>query len=515
MAAEESDQEVVSPSLLADTPPEGWKPPRRFLLGLGPPWEPEPWECDDSDEENLTVATLDEPEDPWNREDVDNDSVAMASVVGTSSSSRWGSPKSSTDIKKIRHAGVPVKTLQQTSWSLSVWEDWPNYRRHVTKCPEETKYELKEDFTTMDPASMNFWLCRFVVEARKKDKSAYPPNTVYQLCCGLNRALGAADRSDIKLFDDPRFTAFKDTIDSKMKELKATGKFEPKRADVITPEIEDLLWEKDILGDSNPQQLLDTLVFYIGLYFALRSGDEHKRLRHRPSQFELVEPPSGDSYLVYREDVSKTNQGGLKHRKKVPKEVVQYENKVNPNRCIVRLYKKYNSKCPARRPDRCFYLKPRTKPTDDCWYCNAPVGHNLLGNTVKRLMEAAEIPGHFTNHSLCASAATRLFEAGVDEQLIMMRTGHSSTSGVRSYKRIGEKLRTVTSEVLNREEKAVCVPKKPKLDLIEAESDSQNIPSQNTFSITSNTNTVNSNSTTRMPMINFGHASNFTVNFNF
>ena len=44
--------------------------------------------------------------------------------------------------------------------------------------------------------------------------------------------------------------------------------------------------------------------------------------------------------------------------------------------------------------------------------------------------------------------ATRLFEAKVDEQLIMQRTGHTSTA-VRSYKRVGEKLRAVTSDALN------------------------------------------------------------------
>ena len=36
----------------------------------------------------------------------------------------------------------------------------------------------------------------------------------------------------------------------------------------------------------------------------------------------------------------------------------------------------------------------------------------------------------------------------LDEQLIMQRTGHSSNA-VRAYKRVGEKLRTVTSDVLN------------------------------------------------------------------
>ena len=53
------------------------------------------------------------------------------------------------------------------------------------------------------------------------------------------------------------------------------------------------------------------------------------------------------------------------------------------------------------------------------------------------------------NHSLRATAATRLFEAGVDEQLIMQRTGHLTTAGVRSYKRVGENLRSITSDVLN------------------------------------------------------------------
>ena len=69
--------------------------------------------------------------------------------------------------------------------------------------------------------------------------------------------------------------------------------------------------------------------------------------------------------------------------------------------------------------------------------------------------------GYFTNHSLRATAATRLFEAKVDEQLIMHRTGHSTTSGVRSYKRVGEKLRAVTSDVLNKceSEKASAVTK--------------------------------------------------------
>ena len=68
---------------------------------------------------------------------------------------------------------------------------------------------------------------------------------------------------------------------------------------------------------------------------------------------------------------------------------------------------------------------------------------------VPNLFKAAGVDGYFTNHFLRATNATHLFEAHVDEQLIMERTGYSSTA-VRSYKRIGNKLNSATSDALNK-----------------------------------------------------------------
>ena len=57
-----------------------------------------------------------------------------------------------------------------------------------------------------------------------------------------------------------------------------------------------------------------------------------------------------------------------------------------------------------------------------------------------------------SNHSLRVTAATRLFQSGTDEQLIMDRTGHRSIDGIRAYKRISQDQEKEVSSVLNKEE---------------------------------------------------------------
>ena len=130
--------------------------------------------------------------------------------------------------------------------------------------------------------------------------------------------------------------------------------------------MERIVWQIGLLGDHFPQVSVNTLVYLKGLCFALRSGDDHKRLRYEPSQLKLVEPPSSTSYLLYREDASKTNQGGLKHRKVISKEVVHHANETNIQRCLVCLYGLYNSLCPKYRPDHALYLTPLSNPKRNC-----------------------------------------------------------------------------------------------------------------------------------------------------
>ncbi len=187
-----------------------------------------------------------------------------------------------------------------------------------------------------------------------------------------------------------------------------------------------------------------------GLYFALRSGKEHRQLRFSPCQITLHYNEGDRPYLEYIEDTSKNRTGGLKDRKVQPKIVQHYNNPSNSDRCFVQLFQLYNSLCPTDRPNNAFYLKPLAQPTPTCWFSSVAIGHCKLDGTVARLCREANITGFRTNHSLCATAATWLYSAGVDEQQVMEVTGHRSLDGVRAYKHTSKKQKEAVSDILNR-----------------------------------------------------------------
>ncbi len=78
----------------------------------------------------------------------------------------------------------------------------------------------------------------------------------------------------------------------------------------LTPE-KELLWEKGILGSDTPKALATEQYLHPD-WFALRSGDQHRRLRFKDSQIQVVETEGKRAKLVYIEDSSKNTRGGLK-----------------------------------------------------------------------------------------------------------------------------------------------------------------------------------------------------------
>ena len=113
---------------------------------------------------------------------------------------------------------------------------------------------------------------------------------------------------------------------------------------------------------------------------------------------------------------------------------------------------------PTYAPADAFYLQPIMTPKGDNWYYSKAVGHNPLGETVKRLCSQVGAISHFTNHSLRRTCAARLFQSGIDEQTIMSVTGHRSPDAFRVYKEASHEQKCEVSKVL------ANAPKKPKIE---------------------------------------------------
>ena len=312
------------------------------------------------------------------------------------------------------------------------------YSCDMRHCDELTKPQLA------------FVLQRFITEVNKRDGKPYPGKTLYEMIVMFQFQL---ERKGYrwKILNEPEFTPLRNTLDNLMKQRAKMGLGLVNKSEPATLAIQSRLWELGLLGDDTPDKLRQTVQFLIGYHFALRGGQEHRQLRapgHNPQITEHTDE-DGVSCLRYKEDVvSKADQGGLGRRKHNPKIVYAY-GPSNPSHNILHLYRKYVSLCPGNTCDALF-LHSRTegKMTPTLWYTKRPVGINTLSLTVKKIMEAAEIPGKWTNHSLRSGAATTLHRHNVEEHVIQEVTGHKSDC-VRSYKHSDATVHRMADRVLS------------------------------------------------------------------
>lgn len=83
------------------------------------------------------------------------------------------------------------------------------------------------------------------------------------------------------------------------------------------------------------------------------------------------------------------------------------------------------------------------------WFCNSPVGHNILPKKlVEIIAEAGLSTENVHNHSLRATAISRLYAKGMPEKAIMERSGHFSIGGVRPYEHTTEMQKKQVSDMI-------------------------------------------------------------------
>ena len=217
------------------------------------------------------------------------------SEVDDAVDNRFGKPVTEEDIVAQIESAVPKSTRKTTSWGVKIWETWIENRSRIgTDIPPYLEYITNEQ--------LNYWLARFVMEVRNQKGEPYTGGALYGICAAIQRYIREkravnSQGEYLDIYKDSKLAHFRSVLDGVLKDLhrKGIGTFK-KRAQIISSDLEEQLWQEDILGDDNPQKLLDTLVFCLGLNLALRSGQEHRQLR--PDMFTLMELSDSSRFIL-------------------------------------------------------------------------------------------------------------------------------------------------------------------------------------------------------------------------
>ena len=121
----------------------------------------------------------------------------------SSSHMRFAAPASDAELKAARESAVPKNTAKNTSWASNVWREWTRHRCqccHPMDCPPH--------ILLCTSAQLDYWLSKFILEVRRRDSQPYPPNSLYQLSCGLLRWIRET-KPALNLFSDAEFAGFR------------------------------------------------------------------------------------------------------------------------------------------------------------------------------------------------------------------------------------------------------------------------------------------------------------------
>ncbi|CAH8542291.1 unnamed protein product [Schistosoma turkestanicum] len=297
--------------------------------------------------------------------------------------------------KRSRQTLTPVLTSDANyhlkfSYGINAWRHWVQQKsassadkpRSTTAAMQQYSH-LYADLLNMSDADLNIALSQFVREVRKPNNECYVADSIFYLCLGIQEYLNENGRT-VNLFGDPAFTG----LSRALNEILAN--FQPR----ISPEgllicriEEEHLWEAKQLGSQSAEILLFTMLYYNTKHIGLRLGTVHRQLAF--SQFQISETAvlcHLPGHVFGESDDSVTT-------------LSLDANPQHPQRCPVKLYKAYFTRCPPELldSDSVFYLSPLYPPKSDLWFSTDPVRPNELQVILNRIKMVKEIQEAFMN----------------------------------------------------------------------------------------------------------------------
>jgi hypothetical protein len=140
----------------------------------------------------------------------------------------------------------PENTTKKTTYDLNIWQHFCSSRNEGRKLNE------------IPANKFNLLLCKFFMTITKKDGSVYEPLTSFQR--SIQRHLNFSN-STLNIFKDVEFAKSRDVLLARKRQLfetHAKGN-RPQACRALNEEEEELLFDKGLFGDHEPETLQRTV----------------------------------------------------------------------------------------------------------------------------------------------------------------------------------------------------------------------------------------------------------------
>ncbi|XP_015773759.1 PREDICTED: zinc finger MYM-type protein 2-like [Acropora digitifera] len=289
----------------------------------------------------------------------------------------------------------------------------------------------------MPPKELNEYISEFIIAVRRTDGEEFEPFSLRGLICSFNRHLKAC-KYPCSVFEDGQFEQVRQALEARRKALKNDGKGnKPKAAEAITDEEVNILYDKQLLGISNAEALLNTMWFMNTKQFGLRGCDEHRRMKW--GGIQLLRDVNGAEYLEFLERQTKTRTGAEPRNVRAVKPKAYSFANGSPNRDPLFVYKVYTEKRPSSMTDSDspFYLgvNHTKNPTEKLWFKASAMGVNKLNSLLQTMADEAGFDDkrRLTNHSARKTMIQKLNDNNIPPTYIMQLFGHGNVQNVNNY----------------------------------------------------------------------------------
>nr|XP_039268519.1 uncharacterized protein LOC120343412 [Styela clava] len=317
------------------------------------------------------------------------------------------------DVQPAEAPGIPERTKKQNRWAFNVWREWARKRNMLEDSFAGPYKGVPLDVGQATEEELDYWLCNFVREIRRKDGNPYPPHTLMQIVMGIQRYLRQqAGKPTICILDRSNaiYSNFRSVLDYRIKELTNNGatslKSVPRssllnQSDINLNRIpksdllsaahdryakENLEWKNRGLNVESAQGLLNAVFWHNHKTFGIQYIDDHWNLRSENFAIHQRDDEKSSMYLEFTPSLTSmmVATGKSNGIRITPKRIYS---DVTSEREIFAVYEKYLSHIPKSGP---FYRHPvdptivdRSIKFSDQW-----IGKNRLRAMLKHLIDA-------------------------------------------------------------------------------------------------------------------------------